>query len=130
MTTAAAPRGEGVPGVAAISRVDGRAAGGDPPPVNRSPQCVLWPAHAIKAKSAAATMARRVGRDEVKAASTVTMVHPNLKAGLIGSSSPVKTSRGRIKPMGLLVDLGKTSCRAVVHGNPVVVPGAPGLAAP
>ena len=30
----------------------------------------------------------------------------------------------------MLVDLGKTSCRAVVDGNPVVVPGAPGLAAP
>ncbi len=33
----------------------------------------------------------------------------------------------------MLVDLGKTSCRAVVHGNPdgaVVVAGAPGLAAP
>lgn len=35
--------------------------------------------------------------------------------------------------MQLSVDLGKTSCRAVVHGNPegaVVVDGAPGLAAP
>jgi N-acetylmuramic acid 6-phosphate etherase len=35
--------------------------------------------------------------------------------------------------MLLAVDLGKTSCRAVVHGNPegaVVVAGAPGLAAP
>src|SRR4051812_35868911 len=37
--------------------------------------------------------------------------------------------------MRLSVDLGKTSCRAVVHGNPVaaepvVVDGAPGLAAP
>jgi N-acetylmuramic acid 6-phosphate etherase len=34
--------------------------------------------------------------------------------------------------MRLLVDLGKTSCRAVAHGNPegVVVTGAPGLAEP
>src|SRR4051812_43439852 len=35
--------------------------------------------------------------------------------------------------MVLAVDLGKTSCRAVVHGNPdgpVALPGAPGLAAP
>src|SRR4051812_49720196 len=35
--------------------------------------------------------------------------------------------------MMLAVDLGKTSCRAVVHGNPeepVAVAGAPGLAAP
>jgi N-acetylmuramic acid 6-phosphate etherase len=41
--------------------------------------------------------------------------------------------------MLLAVDLGKTSCRAVVHGNPersggdirpVIVAGAPGLAAP
>src|SRR3954470_15425097 len=35
--------------------------------------------------------------------------------------------------MVLAVDLGKTSCRAVVHGNPVgavAVAGAPGLAAP
>jgi hypothetical protein len=52
---------------------------------------VLEPAHAIKAKSAAATVARRVGRDEVTAASTVTMVRPNLKAGLMTSSSRVKT---------------------------------------
>jgi hypothetical protein len=37
-------------------------------------------------------MARRVGRDEVRAASTMTMVLPNLKAGLMASSSPVKTS--------------------------------------
>src|SRR5262249_46332525 len=80
---------------------------------------------------------RRVGRDEVRAASTVIMVPPNLKAGLTASSSPVKTSssyeRTQSTPMLLAVDLGKTSCRAVVHGNPegpVVVDGAPGLAAP
>src|SRR3954471_3791066 len=83
-------------------------------------------------------MARRVGRDEVRAASTVTILPPNLKAGLIASSSWVKTSRPHERtqstPMRVLVDLGKTSCRAVVHGNPVsdpvVVEGAPGLAAP
>jgi thymidine phosphorylase len=55
---------------------------------------VLAPAHAIKAKSTAATMARRVGRVEVRAASTVRMVAPNLKAGLISSSSRVKTWAG------------------------------------
>jgi hypothetical protein len=53
---------------------------------------MLEPAHAIKAKSTAAAMARRVGRDEVTAASTDTILEPNLKAGLMASSSPVKTS--------------------------------------
>src|SRR6185295_6497869 len=85
-------------------------------------------------KSAAAAMARRVGRDEVRAASTVIILPPNLKAGLTVGSSPVKTSRSyertQSTPMLLVADLGKTSCRAVVHGKMVVVPGAPGLATP
>jgi hypothetical protein len=46
------------------------------------------------AKSAAAAVARRVGRVSVTTAGTNTTLDPNLKRGLTNSSSPAKTSAG------------------------------------
>jgi len=60
------------------------------------------------------------------------MVQPNLKPGLVASSSWVKTCR-RYERMGaviLAVDLGKTSCRAAAGGRRAEGVGVPGLAAP
>src|SRR6185436_980473 len=53
-------------------------------------QCVLPPAHAITAKSAAAAMARRVGRVSTTAVSTGTILEPFLKRAISPLSNLVK----------------------------------------
>ena len=58
-------------------------------------QCVLLPTHAIMAKSAAAAVARRVGRVSTTALSTKTMVEVFLKAALSRLSKVVKRFRTR-----------------------------------
>jgi hypothetical protein len=53
-------------------------------------QCVLPPAHAITAKSAAAAMARRVGRVSTKAVTTWTILEAFLKRAVSRLSNLVK----------------------------------------